>query len=62
MGGLEDIWLRSGVLPSSTPMVSKEYIMFGEDEEGRGISEGLVMVSRIVTLMCVALIKPFYFF
>jgi hypothetical protein len=39
-------------------VVSRRYITFGDGEQGRGISEGLVKVSRFVTFKCVALVKP----
>jgi hypothetical protein len=42
---------------SLTPVMTKEYITFGENGKGRVLSVGTVKVSESVTLRCVSLVK-----
>jgi hypothetical protein len=42
---------------SLTPVMTKEYIPFGDNGKGRVLSVGTVKVSDSVTLRCVSLIK-----
>ena len=42
---------------SLTPVVSKEYITFGDNGKGRVLSEGAIQVSDSFTLKHVALVK-----
>jgi hypothetical protein len=39
-------------------VVSRRYIAFRDGEQGRETSEGMTKVSKLVTLKCVALVKP----
>ena len=67
MGGLENTWLiDSGCFrhmtgdrrwfSSLTPVVSKEYITFGDNGKGRVLSEGAIQVSDSFVLQRVALV------
>jgi hypothetical protein len=56
-GGPENMWLRSWVVLLPHLVVSRKYITFGKDGQGRGISEWVVKVRRFGTLKCVALVK-----
>ena len=67
VGGLEDIWLiDSGCsrhmtgnpnwFSSLTPVSTKKYITFGDNNKGKIISEGAIKVSDNVTLKRVALV------
>jgi hypothetical protein len=59
VGGLENIWLISGVvLRSHTPTVTWSYITFGDGGQGRVNCEEMIKVSHFVTFKCVALVKP----
>jgi hypothetical protein len=42
---------------SLTPVMTKEYITFGDNGKGRVLSVGTVKVSESVTLRCVSLVK-----
>jgi hypothetical protein len=42
---------------SLTPVMTKEYITFGDNGKGRVLSVGMVKVSESVTLRCVSLVK-----
>jgi hypothetical protein len=42
---------------SLTPVMTKEYITFGDNEKGRVLSVGTVKVSESVTLRRVSLVK-----
>jgi hypothetical protein len=42
---------------SLTPVMTKEYITFGDNGKGRVLSVGMVNVSEFVTLRCVSLVK-----
>jgi hypothetical protein len=58
-GGLENIWLISGViLRPHTPMVTWRYITFRDGERGLVTSEEMIKVSDFVAFKCVALVKP----
>jgi hypothetical protein len=68
VGGLEGFWLiDSGCsrhmtkdrrwFSSLTPMMTKEYITFGDTGKGRVLSVGTMKVSESVTLRHVALVK-----
>jgi hypothetical protein len=46
---------------SLTPVKEKMYITFGDNGQGRVISEGVVHVSDMVTLKSVALVKSLGF-
>jgi hypothetical protein len=46
---------------SLTPVVSKTYITFGDNERGRVLSEGEIKVSDKFTLRCVALVHSLGF-
>jgi hypothetical protein len=46
---------------SLTPMVTKEYITFGDNRKGRVLSVGMVKVRESVTLRRVALVKSLGF-
>jgi hypothetical protein len=46
---------------SLTPVMTKEYITFGDNGKGRVLSVGTVKVSKFVTLRCVALVKSLGF-
>ena len=43
---------------SLTPVSTKEYINFGDNNKGKIISEGAIKVSDNVTLKRVALVRP----
>ena len=43
---------------SLTPVSTKEYITFGDNNKGKVVSEGAIKVSEIVTLKRVALVRP----
>jgi hypothetical protein len=59
VGGLENIWLISGVvLRPHTPMVTWRYITFGTGGQERVNCEEMIKVSLFVTFKCVALVKP----
>jgi hypothetical protein len=50
VGGLENIWLISGVvLWPHTPVVTWRYITFGDGGQGRVTSEEMIKVSEFVT-------------
>ena len=42
---------------SLTPVVTREYITFGDNGKGRVLSEGVIKVSDNFGLKCVALVK-----
>jgi hypothetical protein len=46
---------------SLTPVVSKEYITFGDNGKGRVLSVGMVEISENVTLRRAALVKSLEF-
>jgi hypothetical protein len=48
-----DRWWFSNI----TPVMTKEYITFGDNGKGRVLSVGTVKVSASVTPMCVSLVK-----
>ena len=56
-----DNFARVIKLSSLTPVVSKVYIMFGDNGRGRVLSEGEVRVSDKVVLKRVALVKSLRF-
>jgi hypothetical protein len=59
VGGLEIIWLISGVvLRPHTLVLTWRYITFGDGGQGRVTSEEMMKVSEFVTFKCVALVKP----
>jgi hypothetical protein len=59
VGGSMNMWLISGVvLRPYILVVSRRYITFGDGEQGRGTSEGMIKINKLVTLKCVALVKP----
>jgi hypothetical protein len=59
VGGLENIWLISGVvLRPHTPVVTWRYITFVDGGQRRVTSEEMIKVSEFVTFKCVALVKP----
>jgi len=69
VGGLEDMWLidfgcsrhmtgNSKWFSSLTPVSTKEYITFGDNNKGKIISEGAIKVSDNVTLKRVAVVQP----
>jgi hypothetical protein len=59
VGGLENIWLISGVvLRPHTPVVTWRYITFGDGRQGRVTSEEMIKVSEFETFKCVSLVKP----
>jgi hypothetical protein len=47
----------SKMFSSLTPVMTKEYITFGDNGKGRVLSVGMVNVSEFVTLRCVSLVK-----
>jgi hypothetical protein len=68
VGGMEGFWLSdSGCsrhmtgdqrwFSSLTPVMTKEYITFGDNGKGRLLSMGTVKVSEFVTLRSVSLVK-----
>jgi hypothetical protein len=69
VGGMEGFWLiDSGCsrhmtgdrwwFSSLTPVMTKEYITFGDNGKGRVLSVGTMKVSESVTLRHVSLVKP----
>jgi hypothetical protein len=48
---------RSTVVLHLTPMMTKEYITFGDNGKGRVLSMGTVKMSEFVTLRPVSLVK-----
>jgi len=69
VGGLEDVWLiDSGCsrhmtgnprwFSSLTPVSTKEYITFGDNNKGKVVSKGAIKVSDTVRLKHVALVRP----
>jgi hypothetical protein len=49
---------RSKVVSSLTPVMTKEYITFGDNGKGRVLSVVTVKVSKSMTLRRVSLVKP----
>jgi hypothetical protein len=45
------------VVPQPHPVMTKEYITFGDNGKGRVLSVGTVKVSESVILQCVSLVK-----
>ena len=43
---------------SLTPVSTKEYITFGDNNKGKLVSKGVIKVSDTVTLKRVALVRP----
>jgi hypothetical protein len=72
VGDWRDIWLidsgcsrhmtgDKGWFSSIVPVVSRTYIIFGDNGRGRVLSEGEIKVSDKVTLRCVALVQSLGF-
>jgi hypothetical protein len=68
VGDLKNIWLidsgcsrhitgDKGWFSSLVPVVTKRYITFGDNWQGRVLSKGEIKVSDKITLRCVALVQ-----